>query len=338
MVWLHPNSAGVTVAAGEQAYLLMLALEASGVWEHAASSDGTNVSNTVGNANRQITSVAEMNTNHAWWDYRQKTTNFGSWGRKGGRHIICRRGTTATSWLIVYVPLDTNEAEQTATAAGTTTTIPVYTTRFALVGTLPDTTAAFFTSSANARAVIGVQDIAPGGFFSGAWSNDGNTIGSCLFFDPLAPDTVDPEDEDPYVLAAFTTNAWLETGLSVPAGGPQCYWRKGLTGELFTSIGAGGIYIKRAGAEVRVLPRDIGRGPIGKFERTVPLHYMHGQTDGADVYSRCVQYKGDSTIYRWKMGAYVNGVRRSVYKDNDHVVLGDCLVPWNPSITPVWST
>lgn len=327
-------TAGVTYTSSSWAWLLKELLKAAG-WEIQASSDGTNVSNTPGNGNDQITSLAEMNTNNAWYVIKQPAIARG-WGRKGGRQFIVRRGTSATSWMLAYVPLDAAEAAQTPTVAGTTTAVPVFTTREALVGTLPDTTAAFAGTGGSGahRLLIGAADEAPYGFYYGAWDASANLTASMFYFDPLEPDSVESEDEDPYVVCATNTNPWSWQGIGSVTAGPMAYWRKGLTGESFNAIG-GAIYaVFRTPSIIRALPRDIGRSPYSKRERNLPIWYMRQGTDGSDVY-RGIQIKGTSSLFRWKNGAWHTALRLSEQVSNDRLVLGDCVVPWPPAITPL---
>lgn len=318
------STAGVAFGNGEQMWLFKELAKACGAVIQA-SSDGTNVSNTPGNVNDQITTLAEMNTNHAWFTIKMLD----------GRIFIVRRGATATSWLVAYVPLDGSNNPQSSTVNGTTSAVPVFTTRFALVGTLPDTTASFCSSGSGARLLVGMDTIT-NAFFMGAWDNTGSTVGSTFLYDPLEPDTVDPEDQDPVVVAAFNTAAWLYTGFNNTTGA-QAYWRKNLSGEIFSPIGAGYYCIRRSSDDVLVIPKDCGRSPYGKWERNLPLPYIRGGTDGADIYTG-VGYKGCSSVFRWKMGAWLNGMRRSHRVANDRIVLGDVILPWPPSVTPVWST
>ncbi len=305
-------------------------------WEIQASSDGTNVSNTPGNGNDQIGSAGEMNTNNAWYVIKQPTTGFTHWGRAGGRQFIVRRGTGVTSWLIVYVPLDDNEAAQTPTANGTTTTIPTFTKSVALLGTLPDTTTAFVSNASTLRYMIGAMDSAPWGFFMTGWNTSGGDE-SGLIFDPLMPDSVNPLDEDPYIVCATSANGIFSRGVMTDGTGSfKGYYRKGRSDEQFVTIPANCYACDSGAGQLNyVIPNALGRDPYDKYDRTLPGWYIRpvnrGNTD--QLYGII---KGESSIWRWTAGAYVNGTRRTEGVLNDRVVAGDVTVPWPPAKTPHW--
>ena len=337
MSWIFNTGAASTAAVShtnsDWAWLLKELLKAAG-WEVQASSDGTNVSNTPGNGNDQITSAAEMNNNNAWYVIKQPAITRG-WGRKGGRQFIIRRGTSASNWMIAYVPLDAAEAAQASTANGTTTAVPTYTTRHALVGTLPDTTAAFGSTGGSGlnRLVIGANNAAPYGFFMGAYVRTNGTISGGMFlFDPLEPDSVDPDDEDPYVVCATNTNGWHYQGLGSITAGPQAYYRKGLAGEGFYPIAAA-YYACFRTSDTFMVPRHIGRNPNGKQERNLPVFYMRSAIDGANLYPG-VGLKGASSVWRWKSGAYHIATRLTEFVADDRFVMLDAVVPWDSSTTP----
>lgn len=327
-------TANVTFANSDWAWLLKELLKACG-WEIQASSDGANVSNTPGNGNDQITSAAEMNTNNAWYVIKQPAISRG-WGRKGGRQFIIRRGTGSTSWMIAYVPLDASEVAQAPTANGTTSAVPTFTTRHALVGTLPDTTAAFGSGGGGGthRLLIGANNQAPYGFYLGAWDNTGAVNGGMFLFDPLEPDSVDADDEDPYVVCATNTNGWHYQGLASITVGPQAFYRKGLSGEGFFPIAAA-FYATYRTQDQRAIPRDVGRDINSKRERTLAVWYLRSGINSSDLYAG-VGVKGVSSLWRWKNGSYHTGTRLSEFVDDDRFVLQDVILPWDPSITPVY--
>lgn len=72
-------------------------LKAAG-WVHWASGDGTSFSVTPGNVNDQITSVAEMAVNNAWYVLRDPGSR---------RQILVQHGTVTGSFRVYYSALDT---------------------------------------------------------------------------------------------------------------------------------------------------------------------------------------------------------------------------------------
>ncbi len=336
MSWIFTTGFETTVnfasATSQWAWLLKELLKTAG-WEVQASSDGTNVSNTPGNGNDQITTVGEMNTNNAWYVIKQPAIASG-WGRAGGRQFIVRRGTSVTTWMIAYVPLDADEVAQTPTANGTTSAVPTFTTTKILNGTLPDTAATLVASTATNRYMIGANNEAPYGFFMGGWTLSGAASIGSMIFDPLEADSVHRLDEDPYIVGAVSGSAWGYTNLMHVTTGFSGYYRKGLTGEQFVVVPATCL-LTRGAAENVIVPGCIGRGPYDKYEETLPMWYVRPTVQGA-AWTGYGMRKGVSSIWTWKMGSWISGTRRSVRVDNDRVVLGDALVPWPPSTAPHW--
>lgn len=351
MAYLFNNGSStlmLTVASGGAViYELKELLKAAG-WEVQASSDGTNVSNTAGNANDQITSVAEMNTNNAWFVIKQPDQR-GGHGR-GGRQFIFRRGTAENNWLIAYVPRQSDSAgggAQAPTATGNTTAIPTFTTTHALVGTLPDTATGFFSGASSRRWQLCAQDTDPYGFYLLGWATGtpgtGGVISAgVLVFDPLEPGTFDEDDQDPYAIycvnssatgTPFAYNGSLTQNPAAPNTTlgltPAAYYRKGLARE--------GFYPHAALPLQSSAPSIYGLNPIQPLrELSLPVIYARrntgaGTTEGAQI-------KGQSMFMRWKSAGLPTGARFSRGGVlNNRIVVGDVTLPWDPSVHPSWS-
>jgi hypothetical protein len=301
-------------------------------WTHEASSDGTNVSNTSGNANDQIGS-GEFANNNAWIVLSQPAIPVGI-GAPGNRQIILRRGTIDGNGMLVYVPPNTDGTKQAKTANGTTTAIPTYTTRVAIVGTLPDTVASW-GAVANVQFAIGADNAPPYNFYLGGWGvSNGTPNGRSLFLDHLVPGTYDPLDIDPCVIWQGTTG-FKASVLSVmdATASPAWYTRYGLTGQAFIQ---GAMLTYNTIASILV-PAGVGRGQYGTLkEGPLRLYYGYGGESGgaAQQNTQPSMIKGESSMFRWRMGGYPLGTLFTRVGAGDRCAVGDLIVPWDGSTVP----
>jgi hypothetical protein len=297
-------------------------------WVHEASSDGTNVSNTTGNANDQITGT-EFTTNNAWWVGADPN----------GRTWIFRRGASDGSWMVVYVPLDAAGAKQVKTANGTTAAVPTYTTQQVMVGTLPNTTAAWATGAGN-RWALAADNQAPYGTYMVGWSAAGapNTAGGIWIVDPLARGTYKSNDADPYVFHVRTSSGsgLLQAGIATDTTGPLAYYRKGLTGEAWLTHQGMVLAMLQGGSTLAVAaPADFGLNPYNpREEDCIPIVY--GRRAGVTgTVQQAAGFKGHSSLMRWRSCNYPTGFLLKRKVANDRIVIGDVTLPWDTTVTAI---
>jgi hypothetical protein len=287
-----------------------------------ASSDGTNVSNTPGNANDQITSAAEMANNNAWFVLLDPSN----------RQFIFRRGTSDI-WLIVYVPATVAGAAQAPTAAGTTAAVPTFTAQQALLGTLPNT-AATWGAPGTRHYMIGARTDAPYGVFMVGWDSNGLSQPPFFMFDPLDAGTQDEDDLDRCIVHASATASPLEYQQFGGAVASRGYSRRGLTGETFGFFAALYYMYARGGStDLRVVPRAMGPNPYNAYkEDPLPLIYCRvgGEWAGSGPFSWS-GYKGQSSIVKWKSSGFVTGHRLQRVVAKDRIIVGDLTFPCDPT-------
>lgn len=335
MAFIFNDGAGSTIdfAAGTVAnlnYRTKELLKTVG-WTHEASSDGTNVSNTAGNANDQIGS-GEFANNNAWIVLSQPSIPSGI-GAPGNRQIIIRRGTTDTTGLIAYVPPNSDGTKQTKTANGTTTAIPTYATSVALVGTFPDTVAGW--GSISSQYALGADNAAPYGWYLGGWGvTNGTPSGYCSFMDFLVPGTYSPLDKEPCIVYHG------QGGFRAPNldamdvnNSPSWYTRYGLSGQAWIQ---GAMLTYNTSASI-IVPAGVPRSQYSDFKES-PLRLYYGY--GGEVAGAAQQnlqpamIKGESYMLRWRQGGWPIGTLFSRASVGDRGVLGDLIVPWDGSTIP----
>lgn len=357
MAWIFNDGSGTTVdvnaaALATHVYRLKELLKLAG-WTHEASSDGTNVSNTSGNANDQIGSSGEMATNNAWFVLSQPAIAKGI-GYPGNRQIIIRRGTSDANWLIAYVPPNTDGTKQAKTANGTTTAIPTFTTTQIQLGTLPDT-AANWSGVASKNWSFGADNAAPYGFFFVGWQTTGGPpdTGGHFLFDFIVPGTGDPDDKDPCVIFAPGNSgklgatgtgaiAYLGGAQGATAHGPFCYWRRGLTGEAYSNAALAvlGVWDQVATSFTPVLPAGLSRdsqasGAYNELPQRA-LYVAGGEASGAannGSAGKVGGIKGASYMVRWRSGAQPLGYMLTEFTTKDRCVYGDITLPHDGSTT-----
>lgn len=351
MAWIFNDGTGTTVnitgaSTAALVFRLKALLKLAG-WVIQASSDGTNVSNTPGNANDQITTDTEMGTNHAWFVIAQPAIPRGI-GYPGNRQIIIRRGTSDTTWLIAYVPANTDGTIQASTANGTTAAIPTYATTQIQVGTLPDTTATW-SGHTSRRITIAAENAAPYCWFFLTWPTGGGApdAGALLLFDVVKPGTYDPLDIDPAVLY-MTENSGVsltQTGGATCLGsssssgtshGPKAYVRRGMSGETYTVHGLAAYAVQDGSTLVVAVPAGVGRNVYGSAkELPLPAYYITGGitsgTAGGDVGGQPASVKGESYLMSWRMGGYPIGTMLTRHTPGDRCVYGDVTLPHDGS-------
>ncbi len=317
-------------------------------WTHDASSDGTNVSNTVGNANDQITTTAEMGTNNAWFVLFRPAIARGI-GYPGNDGLIFRRGTSDTSWAVFYIPPNTDGSKQAKTANGTTSAVPTYTTTVVVKGTLPDTPQTWWgNSSANQRYHIGADSAAPYGFYIIRTLTDGQTGGGWFLFDCVQPSSMDPADTSGVVISSASGTATTlhangcicRYSAADNASGPLGYFRYGLTGSIWTQMPALAFCNHNGTGFVNVVPA----GVVGQYSsRELPLPFFYGigdgsaRTSGAQNNGQPSGIKGKSYMLGWRAGAQPTGWMLKRKTAGDRAVFGDITVPWDGSTQVTWT-
>lgn len=322
---------------GEALFRLKEALKSWG-WVIQASSDGTNFSNTAGNLNDQITTVAEMNNANAWFVIKEPTAQ--------GRQYAMKR-FSATSYLVVYIPRDGSNNTQAASGAGTATALPTYTTSVALHGTLPNTGASsWFSTEGTSYFHIGVDDAAPYSFYMiGATVGTGAPEGGSWIRDGMLSGSYPAGDVDPYVnfLGKVTgvtgsVNCLNVRNLSYATGSTlfnqalsgNCYLRKNLSGETYVSIQAQWPSNKSAtGTTTVVNVHNFGTDNHAGRIYTMPLVWIRGTTNSQAV---PVGWKGISSFLRWTMLSRSGGTTLTISSTRDRVIFGDINVPWDGTV------
>jgi hypothetical protein len=345
----NPNDATLSNAL---AYYHLKELLKTAGWTHEASNDGTNVSNTSGNANDKVDSGTEFNNNQAYWFGSRPAIARGI-GAPGNDIIGFRRFTGSTAWGIYYIPANTDGSKQAITVNGTTTTIPQWTTMKAVRGTLPDTapgTSWMFTSATTRRYSFGADNAAPYGFFfvghqaSGILNTSSGNGGSFILFDHVEPDSMQPGDVTSAVITVANDSSvgpyWsgaLNTATPADnAGGPVTYMRYGLTGSVWTQCpmlvlahdlhpiypGGAGLSQYSPLAEVGMpVLYGIGASYNGGSSR-VSNNNNSGQPCGL---------KGRSYMLSWRGAGLPFGALLSKLSTGDRCVIGDLVVPWDGS-------
>lgn len=320
-------------------YRLMKLIETAG-WVHQASSNGTSVTNTPGNGNNIITSATEMNKNNAWYVYAQPAIARGI-GYPGNRQIIVRRGASDTTWLLAYVPANTDGTKQAQTAAGTTTAIPTYATTQIQVGTLPDTTTSW-SGHTSRHSSMAADNAAPYGFYFVNWQDGGGPVdtGTSILFDFVEPGTYDPLDIDPCVIYATTSFSLTQSSNSsclgnvqdAAAHGPRTYHRRGYSDETYTTCALAAYAVNDGSTLVVAVPAAIGRGLYTPArEIPLPAYYMTGGQNGGTpagaVNGQVCAVKGKSYMLTWRMGGYPIGTLITHRTPGDRCVYGDVTLP-----------
>jgi hypothetical protein len=337
MAFIFNDGSGSTLdmvaatAFGSAVYRLKELLKLAG-WVHEASSDGTNVSNTSGNANDQIGSAAEMRTANAWFVLSQPAIASGI-GSPGNRQIIIRQGSGGTVYLIVYVPPNTDGTKQAKTANGTTTAIPTYATSQPICGTLPDNASNWNSSSvASNNFVIGADNAPPYGWYFASFTTAAGDASNAspLWMDFMVPGSYDVADLDPCVIGCVhPSNGWLESIVGSPdtVSSPSFYQRYGLAGSTFVQ---GCMLSYRSGSSV-VVPAMLGRGQFSPLkESQLPLFYAYAAL-GNGPNNQAAGLKGMSYMLRWRNGGYPLGTLLTRVAAGDRAVIGDVEVPWDGS-------
>ena len=360
MAFIFADGSGTTLdiapgSPGKTIYRLKELLKTAG-WTHEASSDGSNVSNTSGNANDQITADTEMDTANAWIVLSQPAIARGI-GYPGNRQLILRRGTTTGLWLFSYVPAASDGTKQAKTANGTTAAIPTFTTSKIFHGTGPDTGIVWCATSASRRFIMGADNAAPYGFYCFGYLATINQaqytqVGGHLFMDFVQPSSMDPRDQDGAVVWASHDNCGLQAsgeqgGLGCPlassnGAGPGFYVRKNLTGETWVYGGALAYALTNgSGTLMLAVPGGIGRSPYGTdlVDPQLPFIYASGAENAAgaaiaDSGNSPACIKGDSYMLGWRMGAYPLGFLLKRHTAGDRAVIGELTVPWDGSTVP----
>jgi hypothetical protein len=322
---------------GEALFRLKEALKSWG-WVVQASSDGTTFSNTPGNLNDQITTVAKMGNNNAWFVIKEPSTQ----GRQYGvKHA------TSTTMIVTYIPLDGSNNTQAASGAGTATALPTYTTQVALHGTLPNTAASsWFSTAGTAYFHIGVDDAAPYSFYMiSATVGTGLPEGGCWLRDGMLAGSYPSADVDPYVnflgktnTVTGSSNALNIRNISYNTGATTynsalCghgYLRKNLSGETYVSIQATWPSTKTASSvSGAVNVNNFGTDSHAGRIYTMPVVWIRGTYNSQAV---PVGYKGISSFLRWTMLSRSGGTTLTISSTRDRVIFGDINVPWDGSV------
>jgi hypothetical protein len=304
---------------------LKTALKASG-WTVTKSSDGVTFNASGDQITTGTTGAGGMKVVKAWFVIRQPAATFGS----SREFLFQNADATGTSFRIKYsqasgfsggspaILVTPSAADETALLGAGTDAAPTFATLF------PTN----YGGSIPARQQILVNNAAPHEWYTSSQPQGGGDTTNFLAMDVMVTGSFDVLDVDPYVLligqgaSMFNVSNFYSGEVTAKA-----WYRKGLSGALFTAISASQYVFGATGT----LAVTLGTNGYNGKDVVLPILFARNLAS-----TTAVGLKGQSTLMKWVTNSRPAGDTLTVVSTSDNLCLASgtnvIAVPWDGTV------
>lgn len=289
-------------------------------WTVKSSSDGTTYNSTGDQITTGSSGAGGLANNSAWFRIQMPSVSVIF---PANREFVFQRNSTNVLWTIRY-------SYSAGFTGGTpnATTLPTATDQQTLFN------GTFFAADSSYRYNAAAGGASEGySFWSGCFpSGGGNPSGGALCFMEMQSGSYSSLDADPYVIYCDANVAAFQTARIQASS--SCWFRKGLTNESFTTVGAG-TYINATNA---VFPNNADSNPHNGNDDTVSIPFIGMVRVPTTVLLEYpAGWKGLCDVMRWNGTSRTTGDTLSVSSAGakDRIVYRDVNLPWNGSTPTV---
>jgi hypothetical protein len=296
-------------------------------WIVKGSGDATSFSTTADIIVSGATGATGLSNTSAW--FRVQCPSMGGVTRE----LCVQRSTTSAQWRIKY----SYSAGFTGGAPSATRT-PSATDEQYIIGGGTDAAPTFgilFGADASYKYHVAAADSNDGYmFYSVAYAHNAGVLTHILYMDQMQADSVNALDNDGYVFFAnnsiSTTNTANVHGTSVATNvyAPQCWLKKGLSGETWGVVPIMAYYYVDTGNTTTYSPKAIGINSFDGKDVGLPAIYAKpSNTPGANA-----GFKGIGRLHKLASSNRSNGTPFDLVTVRDKMQVEIFIFPWNGSV------